>query len=80
MLRIGPGRPNRRAGLGIMPSPRDLACVDFAYKLVGSLGEKVSVHTTLRENVSAARNSFTSGRKGVLALGFGCGFHSPFLG
>ena len=56
--------------MGIAPSPRDRAYVDFAYKLVGSLGEKGSVHTTLRENVSVARNCFTSGRKGVLALPF----------
>jgi hypothetical protein len=70
LLCIGREKHIRRAGLGIAPSLRDRAYDDFAYKLVGSLGEKGSVYTTLRENVSAARNRFTSGRKGVLALPF----------
>ena len=52
--------------MGVTPSPRDRAYVDLAFKLVGSSGEKGSVHTTFGENVSVARNRFTSGRKGVL--------------
>ena len=79
-----PREPTRTAGVGIVPSPRDRACVDFAYKLVGSLGEKGSAHTTLRENVSAARNSFTSGRKGVsttqCSLAWVPGIIRPFEG
>ena len=38
---------------------------DFAFKQVGSFGEKGSVDTTPREQVSGARERFTPGRKGV---------------
>ena len=53
--------------MGIAPSPRDHANDDFAFKLVGPFGEKGSVDTTPREQVSGARERFTPGRKGVLA-------------
>ena len=53
--------------MGIMSSPPDHAHDDFAFKLVGSFGEKGSVYTTPGEHVSGARERFTPGRKGVLA-------------
>ena len=64
-LCIGPNKAIRRAGLGIMPSPRDHAHDDFAFKLVGFFGEKGSVDTTPGEHVSGARERFTPGREGV---------------
>ena len=64
-LRIGPSKATRRAGMGIVPSPRDHANDDFAYKLVGSFGEKGSVDTTPREHVSVARECLTPGRVGA---------------
>ena len=48
-----------------MSTPRDHAHDDFAFKLVGSFGEKGSVDTTQGEHVSEARERFTPGRKGV---------------
>ena len=51
--------------MGVVPSPRDHANDDFAYKLVGSFGEKGSVDTTPREHVSVARECLTPGRVGA---------------
>ena len=50
-LRIGPSNAIRRAGMGIMPSPRGHAIDDFAFKLVGCL--------------SVARECITPGRVGA---------------
>ena len=57
--------------MSITPSPRDLADVDFASQLVGSLWEYGSVCTTRGESVSGARTSLTAkaqGRLGTLSL------------
>ena len=49
-LRIGPSKAIRRAGMGIVPSPRGHANDDFAYEVVG---------------VSVAREGLTLGRVGA---------------
>ena len=53
LLRIGPGTDFRRAGMGVMPSPRGRFINDLAYKQVGC--------------VSAVRECLTPGRVGAWA-------------
>jgi hypothetical protein len=67
--RCASGREDTSEGRGwaSRPPPRGRAHDDFASKLVGSLREKGSVHTTLREYVSVACNRFTPRCEGVLA-------------